>query len=235
MADAAPVATEAADPLAAEFPTLHPAERRRFLAARDGDTTAAAKMLHAHLAWRSSLLPLPPDAPRIGAGLPVYAWTCPGTALDGTVVLCCQPSLIDPDIASEDAYIAALSEVLDATFDRASEDKCTVLLDTRKREGAPNVPGIKMMGIGKKIARVLSDEFPERMARLVVYPVPSALSFIWGLMKPFLAPKTAAKIVLLNGADGQAAPCPKALADFVSLETFGEDDQKRHAALAVGS
>ena len=72
---------------------------------------------------------------------------------------------------------------------------------------------------------------PERMARLVVYPVPLALSFMWGLLRPFLAPKTAEKIRMLGGAAGRASPCPVRLGEFVSLDALREADRPRHAAI----
>ena len=42
------------DALAPIFPDTHPAERRRFLAARDGNLEEAVEMLRSHLSWRSA-------------------------------------------------------------------------------------------------------------------------------------------------------------------------------------
>ena len=42
------------DALAPIFPDIHPAERRRFLAARDGNLEEAVDMLRSHLSWRSA-------------------------------------------------------------------------------------------------------------------------------------------------------------------------------------
>lgn len=69
------------------------------------------------------------------------------------------------------------------------------------------------------------------MARLVVYPVPMALSFMWGLVRPFLAPKTAEKIRMLGGAAGRTSPCPVRLGEFVGLEALREADRPRHATI----
>ena len=76
-----------------------------------------------------------------------------------------------------------------------------------------------------------SRTVPERMARLVVYPVPLALSFIWGLVRPFLAPKTAEKIRMLGGAAGSTSPCPVRLGRYVRLDALREADRPRHAAI----
>ena len=85
--------------------------------------------------------------------------------------------------------------------------------------------------LGSRVPSFGWSTVPERMARLVVYPVPSALRVVWGLMRPFLAPKTAEKILMLGGADGRATPCPVCLGEFVSLEALREADRPRHAAI----
>ena len=43
------------DAMAPLFPDIHPAERHRFLAARDGNVEQAVEMLQSHLVWRSAL------------------------------------------------------------------------------------------------------------------------------------------------------------------------------------
>ena len=42
------------DAMAPLFPDIHPAERHRFLAARDGNLEQAVEMLQSHLMWRSA-------------------------------------------------------------------------------------------------------------------------------------------------------------------------------------
>ena len=65
-----------------------------------------------------------------------------------------------------------------------------------------------------------------------VSPMPLARSFIWGLVRPFLPPKTADKIQLFGGSAGGDSPCPVKLGKIVSLQALGEADRPRHAALA---
>ena len=222
------------DPLAAEFAHVHPNERQRFLVAREGDAAAAAEMLRSHLAWRDAHFPRPPDAPRIGSdgGLPEFAWVCPGRANNGTHVIICQPCMIDPKLGhSEDEYILALFQLIDAACDRASTERCTVLIDNRGREDGANVPGLKLVPLGQKMSKCLSDHCPERLDKLVVYPVPAALYFIWGLVRPFMAPKTADKVRLLMGPAGRTSPCPAKLAEYVCAGAMREQDRPRHAGL----
>ena len=61
------------DALAPLFPDIHPAERSRFLAARDGNLEQAVEMLQSHLVWRSAhksaLANLKEPPPLIGSTL----------------------------------------------------------------------------------------------------------------------------------------------------------------------
>ena len=62
--------------------------------------------------------------------------------------------------------------------------------------------------------------------------MPAALRFTYELLRPFLAPKTAAKILLLCGPAAPSSPCPVALGELVSLDALREDERERHEALA---
>ena len=65
------------DALAPLFPDIHPAERHRFLAARDGNLEQAVEMLQRHLVWRSAhesaLANLKEPPPLIGSTLCVMS------------------------------------------------------------------------------------------------------------------------------------------------------------------
>ena len=113
------------DALAPLFPDIHPAERSRFLAARDGNLEQAVEMLQRHLVWRSAhesaLANLKEPPPLIGstlcamglntliAKLPARPLSTPehppwrrpefawagGTAVDGSRCVCLMCCLID--------------------------------------------------------------------------------------------------------------------------------------------
>ena len=44
--------------------------------------------------------------------------------------------------------------------------------------------------------RVLGDNFPERLAKVIVYPVPRFANVIWSAAQKFMDPTTAAKVQL---------------------------------------
>ena len=220
-------------PLAHEFPTIHSATCQRFLVARDGDVALASSMLRDHLAWRAANLPLRDDAPLIGAGLPACTWVHPGHARDGSRVVSQMCCMIDMKVGSADEYVVAFAQFLFDLLDDDSDEKLTVLIDTRPLSGAPNVPVRKLLPLIQQISKTVSHQLPERFENVVVYPVPWSLSFIWRLVRPILPTKTADKIQLLVGPSDQIdSPCPVELGRIVSLEALREEDQPRHAALA---
>ena len=219
------------DRLASEFPHATRVERERFLMARDGNVQLASDLLRGHLAWRAAHWPRPAGSPDLGSGLPEFVWVHPGRARDGTRIISQMCCIIDLKLGTQEDYILALSGFLYDLLDRNSDEKLTVLLDSRPLAGTPNVSVIKMLPFIQQMAKTLSDHFPERLSKLVVYPVPAALGFIWGLVRPFLAQKTADKIQLLGGSAGGSSPCPVKLGEIVSVEALREADRPRHAAV----
>ena len=88
---------------------------------------------------------------------------------------------------------------------------------------------------------MLSDTFPGRLQRIIVYPVPWVLNGLWGIIRPFLHPETASRVILLRGV-GRSSPeapdntlsCPKALCEHVPFESFRKDMRARHQDLCCG-
>ncbi len=62
---------------------------------------------------------------------------------------------------------------------------------------------------------MLSDNYPERLKRLVLYPFPWWARTIWSMVGVFLDKRTAEKVVLLSGDSSSASPPPKELFDYV--------------------
>lgn len=52
--------------------------------------------------------------------------------------------------------------------------------------------------------QVLSDNYPERLKRLIIYPFPWYARAMWAMVKPFVDRRTQEKVVLLSdtGATG---------------------------------
>jgi len=210
-----------------------PAERKRFLAARDGDSAAGEEMLQAHLKWRAESLPLPEGRPRVGKGLPEWMFFH-GTALDGTPLLWINGAMYDGEAATPEEYGLASAALIDGRFARDSDQQCTVLLDVRGGPEWPNPQAYTLLSPIRTITRVLSDNLPERCKRVVIYPVPWGASTIWSAVKLFLDTRTAEKVVLLSGPVVRGSPCPVELREYVAADQVRPDMLPRYASLAKG-
>ena len=78
-------------------------------------------------------------------------------------------------------------------------------------------------------AGAIPDRYPERLRRVVVYPLPGWAKTLIGLVKRLLEPVTRDKIEVLAGSDAKDAPCPAGLAEHVALDAIPE-----HARAARG-
>ena len=63
--------------------------------------------------------------------------------------------------------------------------------------------------------QVLSDNYPERLKRLILYPFPWWGRTIWSVVSMFVDKRTQEKVVLLSGDITGQAPPPKELFDYV--------------------
>ena len=88
---------------------------------------------------------------------PEFAWAG-GKAKDGSRCVCLRCCLIDLTLGSCEQYVLAFSAFLDGLLDRSSDERLTVLVDNRPGDGAPNVPGIKLLPLGQQMSRTLSDQ-----------------------------------------------------------------------------
>ena len=208
--------------------TVSPVERRRFMTARDDDVKEASKMLSNHLAWREANLPRPPPP----AGRPEWShWH--GRAIDGTRVLHTTPAMCDLKAATAEEYLLDFAQTIDSELDRSSDEMITILMDTRGGTGWPNPPAPQFVTLARLGAKVLSDNFPERLAKLCIYPVPSILTFVYAMIKPFIPAKSVGKIGVLTGASKRTTDdkltCPTGLDEIVRYECFRADQAARHS------
>lgn len=188
----------------ARCPTSTHAERCRFLRARKNNVKAATTLLENHHAWRSKHLPIPATGKRLGRGLTKWIFVPPGAprAVDGTRVIVALPALCDPQLGTPEEYAIAIGELLDSQLERGREELWTIVVDVAGVSGGANATPYALMKVNRALASLLSVNFPERLARLVAYPVPGVLRHFWHMIKLFLDPATAAKVVLLPGKEG---------------------------------
>lgn len=174
----------------------------RFLIARKGNVKLASDMLEACCKWRTENLPVD-----LGLVAPAFKSKCMfihGNALDGTPALYFRGSLYDKNGASCESYVFASVLTIETALRSGGvggtpAESITVLVHTSLIPGAPNASAD--ITFIKAFVKVLSDNFPERLNKLIIYPFPFFGRAIWMVVRPFLDPRTADKVVLIPGGD----------------------------------
>ena len=117
----------------------------------------------------------------------------------------------------------AAAALLEGILDRESECGVTIVVDVGRVAGGKNARPYTLMPVIRGLSGLLSVNYPERLRRLVIFPVPRSLMFIWSAVRLLLDPVTAAKAVLLAGGEDSGRGCrydPEQLGRFIDLATL---------------
>ena len=152
----------------------------------------------------------------------------PATDTHGKRLIIVLPAMVDRKLATSETYALAMAFYLNLKFDRNDEEKMAVVIDVRPGNGWPNQLAITMINFVRKVATMLQRFYPERLERLVIFPVPMAAMMIWQAMKKFVRNDTMEKLVLVRGAAACASPVPKeVLKEHVDVEILDLMEEKR--------
>jgi len=165
----------------------------RFSRARQGDLSKARQFLKADLEWRSEKRPELITQHGCYTALSSGCWRFLGTTATGIPVVFIHLGLWDPSQYSVDEYERYICYFLEHCC-RAGE-RFVVLFDL---EGWKLSHGFHM----RKVARLLStlqDHYPERLEKALLLRAPGLFLRAWKVIKGFLDPNTATKVVFVNG------------------------------------
>jgi hypothetical protein len=182
----------------------------RYLVARKGNVAAASEMLEKYVAWREEYFPL--QKADVGGIYRSNFLFHHGVARDGTPVIYCRGGMYDKTLGSPYMHVLAAAHCMDDALKNSESINVTVMLHTGHAEGGPNAPAD--MNFIKAFVAVLSDNYPERLKRLILYPFPWWGRTIWNMVSLFLDKRTADKVVLLSG--DLKGPPPKELFEYVA-------------------
>jgi hypothetical protein len=147
---------------------------------------------------------------------------------DGKRIMHLLPARINPELAAAATYANVFAIYLDHNFDRSSTEKVTILVDVRAGEGWANTRVLAMMKVLSNIIKVFEYNFPERVEKFVVFPVPRIARGVFNAIKLLFDSNTANKIVLVTGPDGVDAPVPKeALEEHIEGDVIDQTEQAR--------
>jgi len=215
--------------LARRFPQAPRAELLRFCRARKGSLEDASKMYEAHLQWREGPGARQQLLQASQAVSPKYI-RCEGVAKDGNPLILVQGARYEQE-ADPMTYVLACAQLLDRVVPPTDSRKITVLVDVRPGEGWPNVAATQMLPFFKLACQGLPDNFPERVSRVVIYPMPWIVQALWRVVAGFLDPVTRAKFVIISGDAKKHAPCPQELNEYFTIDQLPADARDMHAAL----
>jgi len=216
------------DAMQARFPNAARAELLRFYRATR-DVKKAIAMFTAHEAFLVAH-PLEELAAARQKIPEFFIRPCPGKALDGTPILLVQGARYDKATSTEE-YVLAVMDELERALCRDDTTQWTVLLDIRCQEGWANLAATEMLPFFKALNTMATEHYPERIHRVVIYPMPSVVSRLWYVVKQFIDTATRKKVVLLSGPSEEGGPCPKELGLYVTLDALPSDAQDIHKEL----
>jgi hypothetical protein len=138
------------------------------------------------------------------------------------------PAKMDLSVASDTAFALAIALYLERKLDRDSPETMTVAIDVRGGDGWANPRPQKLLPFIQQVAGLLEQNFPERLANCVVFPIPAIGTMIWKMARVFLDPSTAEKIHLVRGDARNSAPAPfGAMEEHVSRSVLAHMEELR--------
>ena len=165
----------------------------RFLIARKGSTQAAKEMIEGTSRWRQLYFPIKKST--ITGPLSTGCMFFHGKARDGSPICHFRNALYDKTKGSPEQYTLAIAYVINQALHFANAPSVVVFVHTSHVEGAVNGPAD--FSFIKPFVQTFSDNYPERLRQLIMYPFPWYGRASWAVIKIFIDKRTQDKVQLL--------------------------------------
>jgi len=138
------------------------------------------------------------------------------------------PAQLDQELASIEVYTSTIALYLFRKLNRYSLEKIVVLVDVRAGHGWKNPSPYDCIPFIKYLSRTFEQIFPERLSLCIIYPLPWGSEFLWTLIRRFIDPASANKIVIISGSASRNAPPPNlSLSSYIDDETLERLEHNR--------
>ena len=137
---------------------------------------------------------------------------------DGQRILQFFPAQLDWSLASIQIYTAVIALYMYKHLDRHSDETIFILIDVRAGHGWKNPPAFDCIPFIKYLAKILEQNFPERLGACILYPLPWGTESLWKLIRHFIDPVTSNKIRIISGPASRDSPPPN-----ISLGLYVDD------------
>ena len=225
-------AASSLDALTAKFPSAHPTEVARFAAARPAADEAVALYTN-YRAWRDgdgAPAALEKAAAAVSGDGREKLITVGGRTAGGDRVVLFVGARYDTEVAVE-AYAAYVCAKLDSLLAEDDAEKLFVLVDCRPQPGWRNPSVLGHIPLMRALATHVPNMYPERLRRIVVYPLPGWFTYMLGTITALLSADTRAKLCFLAGDEALGSPVPAELADHVTRAMLPEEAAPLHEGL----
>lgn len=172
------------------FPNTSESDIVRFLVARNWNLEQASAMLTQALAWHSSNFPL--SMHRVNAVLAQNCFLSHGLDREGSPVLYFRWGLYDSSKASPEQYMLTIGHLLDYALECSGASKVVVYVDLSVIEGGTNA--YADMELLRHIIQCSSDNYPERLKHLILYPMPWYGMAVWKCLQIFVDQRSQEKL-----------------------------------------
>ncbi|KAL7488710.1 hypothetical protein ACHAW6_014303 [Cyclotella cf. meneghiniana] len=155
----------------------------------------------------------------------------PPRAKDSTRIFHILPARIDLTLSPAPTYSLACALYLDRRLCRTTTEKITLLCDVRGGRGWANPTPWSMLPFIQATSSLLGKQYPERLERFILFPMPSAAAWIWSAAQKCLDPNTASKVVVV-GVEGEGkciGGLPQKLKEFIDGESLKLVEERRRS------
>ncbi|KAL9181503.1 hypothetical protein ACHAXT_010308 [Thalassiosira profunda] len=155
----------------------------------------------------------------------------PPRCRDGTRIFHILPFRLDLSVATAPTYSLAVALYLDRRLSRASAERVTLVVDVRGGRGWANPTPWSTLPFIQSTASLLGSHYPERLERLLLFPLPKSAQWVWSAAQKCLDPNTASKVVVVGSAEGGLPAELTVFVDEASLDVL----EKRRRSFFVAS
>ena len=133
---------------------------------------------------------------------------------NGTDLIHVLAAKIDRFAASNETWAMAVALYIDFYVDRNSKYSASIFVDARAGEGWPNpklIMGVSLVG---QIVTEIEKRHPGRCKTLIIFPLPRALTMIWGSVKGYFSPEMNEMMIVCSGPSILGSPLPKKMLEI---------------------
>ncbi|KAL7541055.1 hypothetical protein ACHAXR_010588 [Thalassiosira sp. AJA248-18] len=153
----------------------------------------------------------------------------PPRCKDGTRILHILPFRLDLSLATAPTYSLAAALYLDRRFSRSTAERINLFCDVRGGRGWANPTPWSTLPFIQSTASLLGSHYPERLERLVLFPMPKSAIWVWSAAQKCLDPNTASKVVIVSNSSAEGNGVPEGLEEFVDGACLNVLEERRRS------